>query len=199
MALLLSAFMLDWARGGPGWGTRGSACERRSWGIYSPESLIADRVLPEGRALPSARVLAQLPSQAKMGRVPPFLDPELSAFLHPAPLCTWRPFYTRLSYLCSPSPASSPDTVPLPTVSPRNTHLLVSWTRQAISPPLLHMLCLPPSSLSLLTGKPWLVWQVSAQIVVTSIRKALPFLVLALLGHQPSWPHGGGTKPCQAL
>lgn len=141
----LSVFCLQVGLGP--WGawleTGGSACKRCSWGIYSPKSLVVGCVLPEGWALPSSRVLAQLPSPGRGGRGATVSGLE-HYFLHPAPLCTWRLSYTHLSYLCSPSPASSPDTVPPPTLSPRNAHLLVSWAQQAISPPFLHMLCLPP-------------------------------------------------------
>lgn len=68
-----------------------------------------------------------------------------TAFLHPAPLCTWSLCNAHLSCLYSTSPTSSPATTSLPTLKPRNTHLLVFWTRQAISPLWsCHMLCHPP-------------------------------------------------------
>lgn len=192
----LSVFCLQVGLGP--WGawleTGGSACKRCSWGIYSPKSLVVGCVLPEGWALPSSRVLAQLPSPGRGGRGATVSGLE-HYFLHPAPLCTWRLSYTHLSYLCSPSPASSPDTVPPPTLSPRNAHLLVSWAQQAISPPFLHMLCLPPRVPSLsFAWKTLLIWQNSAQLLVPSVRKALPFLLLALLGHQPRRPHRGGNR-----
>lgn len=112
-----------------------------------------------------------------------------AVFLHPAPLCTWSLCYTHFSYLCPTSPSSSPVTTPLPTLEPRNTHLLVYWMRQAVSP-LQAVACgLSPtmSPLSLFSACTTLVNLAKCSSYIGHLSQESPSLSgLGSSGHQPS-------------
>lgn len=131
---------------------RGSACKRCSGGIHSPKSLVVGCVLLEGGALPSSQFRHSLLPQAVVRWVPLFqvwssVSSPCSS-LYAAPLS----HSPQLPLLSCPSLLTGH--WPPPTVSPRNAHLLISWTQQAISPPrFAHALSPTKSSLSLLRRK----------------------------------------------